>query len=114
LIGAGGGATFYASAFPVTRYGVHIGFPDNTEVTVFEARMTAPANAYSLFWKIAAYYDISGSFVVGPEYVHHTKPAADGTYSFYHARTPQSGNIRVYQRELRLALSYRLHQRKDG
>ena len=111
LIALGGGLTYYVSFFPTTTY--QIGVTDNNEsFTVFKGQMDAPANTYSLFGKAAAYYQISNSFTVGAEYVHHMKSASEGTYTFYHTKTPQSGRIEVYQREFRFTLSHRLGNKK--
>ena len=82
--------------------------PNNDLVSLFEATMTSPASDYSLLWKAGAYYALSTAFSVGLEYVYHKDPASEGAYAFYHTRTPHSGVIKIYQREFRFGVFYKL------
>jgi len=47
FIGAGVGVTTYLSATPATHYSMEAILPNNTLVSLFDARMTSPASPYS-------------------------------------------------------------------
>lgn len=112
LIGAGVGITTYVSTTPTTLHGVEVILPNNSLVSLFDARMTSPASQYSFLWKVVACFDINTAFSVGIEYVYHNNPAAKGSYIFYHTESPHSGRIEIYQREFRLGVFYKLGGRE--
>ncbi len=114
LIGAGVGVTTYLSSSPTSEYRVEVILPNNSLVSLFDARMSSPASNYSLFWKAAAYYDINTTFYVGVEYVRHSAPAIEGSYIFRHTQTPHTGAIRIYQMEFRCGIFYVLGVRRKS
>lgn len=108
VIGGGVGLTGYISSSPTSHYGVEVVMPNNYLVSLFEAEMNSPATRVALLWKVALYYKISRSISASIEYIHHNDPAADGSYIFYHTAKPLSGQIKVYQQELRIGFFYTL------
>lgn len=112
LIGAGGGVTTYVSTAPMTRFGVEVILPNNDAVSLFDARMVRPGSSYSLLWRVAASFDINTAFSLSIVYVYHNNPASEGSYIFYHTARPRSGTIKIYQREFRFGVFYRLGDRE--
>lgn len=114
LIGAGVGVTAYLSSSPTSEYRVEVILPNNSLVSLFDARMSSPESRYALLWKAGAYYDINTTFYVGVEYVRHSVPAVEGSYIFHYTQTPHAGTIRIYQRELRCGIFYVLGSRRKS
>lgn len=108
MIGFGVGVTTYVSAVPTSHYGVEVLSPDNKLITLFDANMTSPTSRYSLLWKVGIYYQINPVFSLVVEYIYQGDPVARGTYIFYHTRISNAGQIKVYQREFRFGIFYRI------
>ncbi|MFZ5970931.1 MAG: hypothetical protein ACOYXA_05020 [Bacteroidota bacterium] len=105
-IGGGVGLTCYGSFVPVSQYGVEVLSPNNNLIALFDGEMNSPANRFSILSKVAAYYKLSSSWLVGIAYIRHGSPAAEGNYRFYHTNQPISGRVSIYQNESRLGVFY--------
>lgn len=103
MVGAGGGITRYYSLFGASTFSIHYAPSDSQGVyELFSSTMSDPLTQTSAYIKIAAQLRLNKYISLGLEYSSHIKKVLDGTYQFYHTRTPSAGDISLYQRELQI------------
>ncbi len=98
-IGIGGGVTYYYSFFPTTTYGI-----SNQYDEVFSAVMTVRSNDFAGYAKVSIQKKYKSILNFKFEYKYHFTPTLTGSYEFYHTKTPTTGSITMYQRELSLVV----------
>jgi hypothetical protein len=98
-IGIGGGVTYYYSFFPTTTYSI-----SNQYDEVFSAEMTVRSNDFAGYAKVSIQKRYKSILNFKFEYKYHFTPTLTGSYEFYHTKTPTTGSITMYQRELSLVV----------
>lgn len=104
----GGGATYYFD-FTEIQSGSSSGvWTGSSFETVFDYEMHLNQNKVKAFAEISLQTQLSARIHVGLQYRHHFKPAATGSYNFYHTREPASGSLSLTQRAISLLFLIRL------
>lgn len=113
LIGLGGGVTYYCSLFGTSTFSMALA-PSNSPVVydLFTSSMSGPVNKTSAYLKFVTQLRLSKDISIGLEYSHHVKKVLEGSYQFYNTRTPSSGKISLYQRELQIIFLVNVSKRR--
>lgn len=104
----GGGATYYFDFIEIQSGSSSGVWTGSSFETVFDYKMHLTPNKVKAFVEISLQTQLNARISVGMQYRYHFKPAATGTYNFYHTRESASGSLSLTQRALSLLFLIRL------
>ena len=101
--GLGGGIAYYVNVNAPYHYNIGVGYYD-----VYKSSTSSDSGALAGYAQGMLQMELGFNFMVGLSYVYAFNPALHGAFEFLNTEEPETGEFKLYQRELRVSVFYLL------